>query len=323
MSRRPLRILASLMVALTLPAALLAGCKGGESPSDDKADAKAAGKTEGKGGEKAAAAGGSGEPTLQVAGEDKVADAPLPPKGSLVWFAVDGSLLPLGCFSPEAGKIETGAACLGRVAAGQPVWVAAGQNHQVVKVTGPVEPLCMAGTGKKVALGAEGLESGGDYEFGVWPAGANRAIRMVSDDTTKPAALQLDAEQQSKLQAAVAAAGGRKGEVRAHQVAEVDVNGSGAPDLFFSVFVPHPKTDERYLWTGAFLALDGDLSAPLFLGKARTSEDVLELRGVADVDGDGTAELWVRLVFAEGAGDRLYAVTGGKSRPLGAWSCGV
>ena len=307
------------------------GCSGGDKTKDDgkaaKADSKGDGKTDtkdGAGDEKGdASAESGGEPSLQVAADDDVDPGPVPPESDMVFFVVENSLLPLGCFVKDEGAIKAGKDCLGLPKEGDEARVGSASATDVTKIGGPTEPLCLAGSGKKVALAGDGLGGGATFHFGAWPRSTYKAITVVEEETLEPDSLNLSEEQQTKLLAAVVSAGGKGDTVKAHQVASLDVNGSGEPDLLFSVFTPDPKTDERYLFSGAFLAMDGNLDGLTLLEKSRSKEDVFEARATVDLDGDGSRELWMRMVFAEGAGDRLVNVAGGKAAPVGPWTCGA
>jgi len=87
--------------------------------------------------------------------------------------------------------------------------------------------------------------------------------------------------------------------------------------------VPDPKVLEQYKWSGAFLAEGGSLDKLTLLEKSKTKKDVFEVRGSLDLHGDKVHELWMRLVFAEGAGDRIVKLKGGKPDPVSKWSCGA
>jgi hypothetical protein len=117
--------------------------------------------------------------------------------------------------------------------------------------------------------------------------------------------------------------GGRGDELRAHQVAEIDVDDDGKSDKVYAVFLPHPTLSEQYNWSGIFWAKDVNLDNLVLLEHSRTKRDVFEVRATLDLDGDKTNELWLRLVFAEGGGDRLVQIDGGRPKALGGWTCGV
>ena len=295
------------------------------SKTEKKQDAKTAAKADAKNGDAKAEGGSDPADQLVVAHDDTVEKGPVPPDADLVFFVVDGGLLPLGCFSKATAKVATGNQCLDMVADGAEVRVGSGDTSTLKKVTGRAEPLCLAGSGKKVALAAEGLSTEANYRFAAWPPAGFRTVELVSDDTLDPNNLVLSDEQQQALQAAIKASGARaSGEVAAHQIASVDIDGNDNKETVFSAHIPHPKQPERYLWSGMFLAPDGDLSKLALLSRSKSKEDVLEVRGTIDIDGDGRRELWMRLVFEEGGGDRLFVVdANNKAKPLGSWTCGA
>ena len=113
------------------------------------------------------------------------------------------------------------------------------------------------------------------------------------------------------------------GEVELHQVAELDLDGNGKDDVVYSVHIKDPKVLEQYAWSGIFLARDGNLDELLLLEKTKSLKDVFEVRAAVNIDGAGSAELWLRMSFADGGGDRLYRVEAGKVEPVGKWTCGA
>jgi hypothetical protein len=116
---------------------------------------------------------------------------------------------------------------------------------------------------------------------------------------------------------------GAKGELTAHQVAEIDVDGQDPKEKVYAVYLPDPASSEQYSWSGIFLAKGGDLDQLQLLEKSTTKRDVFEVRGTLDLDGSGPAELWMRLVFEEGGGDRVVQLEGDTVNPLGKYSCGA
>lgn len=260
--------------------------------------------------------------SLQVAEGDGGVDGPVPPDTSMVFFSVEGALYPLACFNKEKKAIETGSACLKMVKPGDAVRVASHDSQYNKKAGEPVEPQCMAGSEKKLAIGVEGISDGADFIYGTWPPSGIKIFTEVDPDSADPRNARISDDEKAKLLAAVkAAGGGAKADLEAHQVAEV--HGLTEKDKVYSVFVPHPKLPEQYLWSGAFLAEGGDMNKLTLLDHSKTKKDVFEVRGWMDLDGDGTNELWIRLVFEEGSGDRITKIASGKATPLGKWSCGA
>ena len=260
--------------------------------------------------------------SLMVAEGDGGVDGPVPPDTSMVFFAVEGSLYPLACFDKDAGAIKSGDACLKMVKAGDDVRVASHDSQYNKKAGEPIEPQCLAGSGKKVAIGVDGITEGADFLYGTWPPSGIKIVKEVDADSTSPSRAHVTDDEKAKLEAAIKAAGGRTGEeLKVHQVAEVV--GLTDKDKVYSVYVPDPKVLEQYKWSGAFLAEGGSLDKLTLLEKSKTKKDVFEVRGWMDLDGDKKSELWMRLVFAEGAGDRLVKLESGKATAVGKWSCGA
>lgn len=283
--------------------------KDGKDAKADGADAKADGGDEG---------GDEGEAPLTVADGSEGVDGPVPPDTSMVFFQVEGALIPLACFNKDKGKLQSGTDCLGLVPAGAQARVGAG-DQAFNKVLGErTEPSCMAGSGKEVALAAENLTGGAEFTFGTWPPSGLKTVKLISDDATSPAATTLDDDTKGKLQAKVG-----KGEITAHQVAEIDVDGDGKKDGIYSVFVPHPKLQEMYTWSGVFLAKENNLDNLVELANSRSRKDVFEVMGVLNLDGQGASELWVRMIYEDGAGDAIFQLEGDKATRLGKWSCGA
>ncbi|MCX4239992.1 hypothetical protein [Paraliomyxa miuraensis] len=304
------------LAAMSLLGALFVGaCDKGDDGAKDTKEAK--GDAKAKGDDKAA--GDEGEPTLKVADGDQGVEGPVPPDTSMVFFQVEGALLPLACFDKDKGTLAAGTGCLDLVPAGAEVRVSGGDQAFNKKVADRIEPRCLAGSGKKIALDAEGLTGGAEFTFGAWPPSALKIVELVPEDSTSPAATGLDDETKAKIAKLVPS----KGELTAHQVAEIDVDGNDEKDGIYSVFIPHPSMPEQYTWSGVFLAPDGNLDAMVLLAKSQSRKDVFEVLGALDVDGKDARELWVRMIYEEGAGDAVVQISGTEAKPLGAWSCGA
>ncbi|MBV1859004.1 MAG: hypothetical protein KUG77_11380 [Nannocystaceae bacterium] len=293
----------------------LAGC-----PSED--EPAAGDKKEGKKETKKEEGEQDDAGSLMVAEGDGGVDGPVPPEVSMVFFSVEGALYPLACFDKDAKSIKTGAACMKMVKPGDAVRVAS-HDSQYNKTAGePAEPQCLAGSGKKVAIGVEGITQGADFLYGTWPPAGIKVIKEVDEDSTGAGAVQIGDEETSKLKAAVKSAGGTvRDELKVHQVAEV--HGLTEKDKVYSVYVPDPKVLEQYKWSGAFLAEGGSLDKLTLIAKSKSKKDVFEVRGSMDLEGDKVHELWMRIVFAEGSGDRIYKLSAGKVEAIGKWSCGA
>lgn len=311
---------ASFLSAFGALALLAAACDKGsdEAPKDGK-DAKA--KADAKGGDKAdgGAAGDDGEPTLKVAEGEAGDEGPVPPDTSMVFFQSEGALIPLACFDKDKGELRGGAACLSLVPAGADVRVSAGDQAFNKKLGDRATPTCLDGSDNKDALSAEGLTGGAEFTYGAWPPSAMKIVTLVPEDSTSPAATQLDDDTKAKLAAAVPT----KGTLTAQQVTEIDVDGNAKKDGIYSVFVPHASMPGQYAWSGVFLAPDGNLDALVLLTKSASNKDVFEVLGTLNADGKGDRELWIRMVYAEGAGEAVFQLEGKSAKALGKWSCGV
>jgi hypothetical protein len=262
-----------------------------------------------------------GEASLQVAAGDPPVDGPMPPDESMVLFSVEGALYPLACFNKDKGKILAHEDCLDLVPSGAEVRLSSIESEYNKVAGDKVEPQCLAGSGKKIAVGVEGITEGAQFVFGTFPRQAMRGVTFIEDETLEPSNKRLSDEEKEKL--AAASGGMTAEEIESHQVVEIDADGDGKDDKIYSVFAPDPKVSEQYKWSGIFLAKGGDLGSLELLEKSKTKRDVFEARGVFDLNGDEKNELWIRLVFEEGAGDRVYAIDSGSPKPIGNWSCGA
>jgi len=264
------------------------------------------------------------EEELRVAGGDEPVTGPVPPDTSMVFFTVEGALYPLACFDKSRNELLSGDVCQGMVPLGAEVRLSS-VDAEYSKTAGPAaEPQCLIGSGSKVGIGIEGINQGADFVFGTWPPSALKIVNSVTDESVGPQSTRLARDEVSKLAAAVAAVGGRaQGSLVAHQVADIDVDGDATREKVYSVYVPHPSQPDQYTWSGIFLAPGGDLDRLQLLDESLTQRDVFEVRATLDMDGDQTAELWIRMVFEEGAGDRIVTLAGGTPRALGSWSCGA
>ncbi|MCA9648940.1 MAG: hypothetical protein H6712_19945 [Myxococcales bacterium] len=305
----------ALLPVLGSLALLATACDKGKEEGKDGKEAKADPKAAADGKE---AAGDEGEAPLAVASGDEGVDGPVPPDTSMVFFQVSGGLIPLACFDKDKKTVAAGEACLDMVPADAEVRVSAGDQAFNKKMGERVEPSCMDGSGKLVAISAEGLQGGAEFDFGTWPPSGLRTVTLVPSDSTSPMNTQLDDDTKAKLQAKVG-----KGEISAHQVAEVDVDGNGKKEDIYSVFVPHPSMAEQYTWSGIFMARDGNLDDLLLLTKSESRKDVFEMLGVVDMDGAGDKELWIRMQWEDGSGQAVFQLEGGGVKELGKWSCGA
>ncbi len=265
-----------------------------------------------------------GEAALQVdPGSGDVA-GPVPPEISMVFFTVEGALLPIACFDQTKASMAGGKACTGLVSKGEAARLAS-TDTQANKVIGaPMEPQCLRGEGTDVAFAAEGTADAADYIYAAWPPSALKAVKPVDRETLQPTEARLTDEDAKKVWSAIhKRAPGLKGELIGHQQAYVNLDGKGRKERFISVIVPHPTVSEQFSWSGAFLAMDDNLDDLIVLDVSTSKRDVFALRGILDLDGDGFSELWMRVTFEDGGGDRLVSVKGGKPKALAPWSCGA
>ena len=309
-----LRTLSSVLVCLALSPV---GCKsdGGEDADKGKDDGKeAAG--DGKSDSKEAEAEDAG--SLKVATGDEGAEGPVPPETSMVFFTVEGALLPLACFDKDAKKVHTADKCLDLVPDGATARLSSIDSHFNKPIGARGEPQCTAGDGKNTAFLVEGITEGANFKFGTWPPSGIKTVTPITDETMEPENVEVSDDESAKLLAAT----GKSGELNVHQIAEFDLDGNDKKEKVFSIFLPDPKVIEQYAFSAMYLAPDGNLDGLVQIDQSKTKKDVYEIKGVLDLDGDGTKEMWIRQVFAEGAGDRLVKFAGGKIEPIGKYSCG-
>jgi hypothetical protein len=295
--------------------------------ADDEKDAKDAKDTKDAKDAKASDAGKADageEGTLQVDQGDAVLEGPLPPETNAVFFGVEGALYPLACFDKGAKKLLGGDACLKMVPAGTDVRIASKFSSFTKKAGDLTEPQCLAGAGKKVAIAVEGITEGADFVYGTWPLAAIKLVTRADDASTTPAKTQLGDDKKANVTAAVKAAGGN-GDPQINQVAELDLDGDGKKELVVAAYIPDPRSDENYTWSGIMVAPGGDLTKLQLVEKNTNGKpDVFEVRGSLDLDGDKQAELWLRRQSQDGsAGDRLYTGPGGKWTGIASWTCGA
>jgi hypothetical protein len=263
------------------------------------------------------------EGTLQVAEGDAAIEGPVPPETSAVFFAVEGALYPLACFDKDKKKLLAGSECLKMVPAGTDVRIASKFSSFNKKAGELAEPVCLGGSGKKVAIAVEGISEGADFVYGTWPPSAIKIVTRTDDDTTTPPKTVPNESDKDKLVAAIKALGST-GEVMIDQIAEADVDGDGKADKLVSAHIPNAALDETYVWSGLFVAPGGDFGKLVLVEKVKSKPDVFEARGTLDLDGDKKAELWVRRTSQDGsAGESVFTAPAGKWSGVGGWSCGA
>jgi len=326
MSIRPLASVLGSVLGLVAVLAVPACTR--EKAADDKKDGKdgkdAKETKDGKAGKDPGKADDGGEATLQVADGDAGVEGPVPPETSAVFFGVEGALYPLACYDKDSKKLIAGDACLKMVPPGTDVRIASKFSSFTKKAGDLTEPQCLAGAGKKVAIAVEGITEGADFVYGTWPLAAIKLVTRAADESTTPAKTQLGDDKQAKVAAAVKAAGGN-GDPQINQVAEIDLDGDGKKEMIIAAYIPDPRSDENYSWSGLMVAPAGDLAKLGVVEKNTNGKpDVFELRGTIDLDGDKHAELWLRRQSQDGsAGDRMYAGSGAQWKGIGSWTCGA
>lgn len=316
--------LLTLIACLSLPHA---ACKlGGDDEDKKKKEDDEGGDDKApKADDKGEAAEDEGAEGLQVAVGDEGAEGPVPPESSMVLFSIEGALVPLACFDKDGGgKLKTGEACLAMVKEGDMVRLDAGLGNARNKAAGPrMVPLCMQGEKKTNAIQIEGIADA-NYKFAAFPPSTAKAVKPVDGASLEGTALMVDDDTKAKIFAAMKKdRGSVKGEVEMHQVAEVDVDGNPTKEVFYSAYIKHPKVLEQYLWSGIFMAKDGNIDDLVLMEKSKKGKEVFEVRAALDLDGAGTNELWMRNQYADGGGDAVYTVGPDGAKRLGKWSCGA
>jgi hypothetical protein len=308
--------------ALALGLFFLGACKG-TAPSQSNAETEAKGPSS-----RTIAAPEAESPEADAPEPLAVTDlptndpGPVPPATSMVFYVVEGALLPLGCFDQPRKALRPGSECLDLPPPGAEVRLSAGETSVVKTLGEPTEPLCTRGEGRKTARAIPGLTTGANFEWAVWPRSTFKEVVVVPDETVFSTGKPLDGPERTALAAAIKRVGQAEGELVAHQIARLPAAQEGSQDLFYSVFVTDPAAEE-YRFSGIFLAPGGNLERLQLLEQSRSKKDVFEVRGALDLDGNGTRELWLRMIFDEGAGDALVRVDAQGARRLGSWSCGA
>lgn len=303
MTCRPVQMLA-VFAALAL---LLPACKGEEKKQPEK-------KTEAKTPEPAPAPTPP-EPRFDLSG-------PKPPETSSVVFAVDGALLPLACWDKKQGKILPGKDCVALVAAGSEVYMESSFGTKALEKTsaGTKNSMC----GDKGAIPTPELDKGAAYDWAVWPKSLAPEFAQMHPDTRSDRGARLEDAETKAVVAAITKIRNIKGDFRPKQNATVDIDGDGKDELFVSAILVNPSDPDTYLFSGLFMAPGGDLENLVLIDRSKESADVITLRGVVDLDGDGRRELWTTLTFDGGSGDRIVQWTDdGEPEPVSGWSCGA
>ena len=245
---------------------------------------------------------------------------PTPPEVSSVLFSVDGALTAIACFDKDKGALASGRDCAKLVAEGSEVYMESSFGKKALEKTQAGAKMSMCGD--EGALPTAALESGEDYDWGVWPKSLGSTFVQVDPDTWSDRGARLEEVETKAVVDALAKLGKTKGEFRPKQKASLDVDGDGKDELFVSAIMANPRDADTHFFSGLFMAPGGDLAQVQLLDKVTRGSDEIKLFGAVDLDGDGTRELWTGLSFEGGAGERIIQL-GDKPKALGKWSCGA
>jgi hypothetical protein len=297
----------SIPVALSLVLAGTFACKGEEKPAEEKKEAKK---------EPPAP-----EPEPEPAVPEMDLSGPKPPEVNAVFFSVDGALLPLACYDAASKKLEGGNACGSKVAEGSEVYMASSFGKKTLDKTG-------AGTKASLcadenALPTPQLDAGGAFDWAVWPKSLAPTVVQIDPKTWSDRGALLSDEEKAKVEAAIAKTSQAKGEFRSRQKANVDIDGDGKDEIFVSAVIAHPTDPDRNLFSALYMAPGGNWDGLVLLDRGKKDIDVVRLRGVVDLDGDGKRELWTGIIFEGGSGDRIMKLVDGKAESLASWTCGA
>jgi hypothetical protein len=157
------------------------------------------------------------------------------------------------------------------------------------------------------------------FAYGAWPRPAITADTRAPAETTKAENVTVGDTEKTKL----LASGGVEGEIIVNQVwADIDLDGDGKADKLFAAYVPNPSNPEAHKWSGVVFAKAGNIEELTVIEAIKSKPDVMEVKGVLDLDGDKKSEIWIRRTSEDGsAGERLYKL--GKGDAIGKWTCGA
>ncbi len=258
-----------------------------------------------------------------VAGPDL--SGPVPPESDMVFFTIDGALIPVGCFNKEKGKLGAGKECLALAPKGADVYLKSSYSEEIDAIGEPKSALCEVGVKTPTSLSTPKTDSGAAFDWAVSPKSGARNVVAVSAETWDDGAIKFTDDEQKALAAAIAKISRKTKdlETKLHQAASIDLNGDGKDERVFSAYVVNPRDTARYLFSGLFVADGTDLGTMLLVVKTKTNSEMFKLKAAADLDGDGNHELWVNAAFDEGGGDRMYVRKGDSFDGLGKWTCGL
>lgn len=250
---------------------------------------------------------------------------PKPPAVSATFFTVNGALMPIACYDAASKELKGGAKCGNQVPANSEVYLGSETGAQLDEMGAKKNSLCEA-AGSKSSYGSASLDSGSNYDFGVWPRSTASLIQLIPARSQSPRKAKLDDAQSAAMKKVLVklAKTSNHGEMNSNQKVEIDIDGDGNKELFISATLNHPRDPDQILVSGLWMAPGGDLNKLQLIDKSRGRlPETVVLRGLVDLDGDGRSEVWATLLFEGGAGDRLYRWQGNKVAPLAKWSCGA
>ncbi|GEM_PF-2146728 len=295
----------------------------------DKDSSKTADKGSGPSGqaktvEKPSAATKPAPPELRPEAKPLDLSGPKPPEVSSIMFVVDGALIPIGCYDQTKDKLLGGPACGQLLGSDEVVYLSSEYGKELDTIGATKNALCELAN-KPTSFSTPILDGGKAYDWALWPKSSASGVVPVPVDTTSDTGSALSDEEikattefMTSLKPSAA-----RGNFRGRQRAQVDVNGDGSQDLFISALLADPKDDERNLYSGLFMAPGGDLNKLLLIDSSKRGSDVITLRGLVDLNGDGESELWLGLSFEGGAADRIVTLHASKVGDLAKWTCGA
>ncbi|MEZ4382879.1 MAG: hypothetical protein R3A79_16205 [Nannocystaceae bacterium] len=303
-------------LALALP---IVGCKKGEEKQEEEKTSEAEPVKE-----------APADPRDPDTSLDKVVkgpdlSGPVPPETSMVFFTVDGALIPVGCFNKDKGKLAAGKDCLALAPKGADVYLKSQYSDQLDTIGEPKNALCEVGVAKPTSVATPATDSGAAFDWAASPKSAARNVVSVPADTWDDASIKFTDDEKKAVAAAIAAINDKTKDVETnmHQAASLDLDGDGKDERIFSAYVINPRDTARYLFSGVFVARGTAPETMILVDKTKTNSEIFKVRAAADLDGDGTFELWLNAAFDEGGGDRMYVWKGDTFNGLGKWTCGL
>ena len=251
---------------------------------------------------------------------------PVPPEISMVFFKVDGALMPLACYNKAKNTIESRASCLALIAKGSEVYLKSKFSAVLDKTGEPKNSLCEAGDeGSPKSLSTPRLDEQQAFDWSVWPkSSAQKVIEIGPESLSQPFLQKIGSDEIGELQAAVKSiSSAAEGKLELHQFAELDIDGDKQAERFFSVFIVNPRDTARFLFSGLLVKFGADAKKVVLVEKSQSGREVFTLKGAIDFNGDGTYELWTNAAFDEGGGDHIVGVKANSFKSLSPWTCGL